>query len=149
MYRSHNGENLFMDTGTSVSRAEVVAALSLATDLGMGQPLESGLAICRLGVALADEAGLNSGERDRVYYVALLRHVGCTADAHAFSSIVGDDLTFHAGAMTTDVTAPRAIAAYTLRHLVRTNGLVGAAAKLAHMVAVRDRLQEGPLAICE
>ena len=39
-----------------VSRAEVVGALSLATDVGMSLPLESGLRICRLAVALAEQA---------------------------------------------------------------------------------------------
>jgi hypothetical protein len=39
-----------------VSRAEVVASLSLATDLAMGLPLESGLAVCRVATALAEDA---------------------------------------------------------------------------------------------
>jgi hypothetical protein len=48
------------------SRAEVVAALSLATDLAMGQPLEGGLRICRTALALADAAGLDDEQRCRV-----------------------------------------------------------------------------------
>jgi HD-GYP domain-containing protein (c-di-GMP phosphodiesterase class II) len=132
-----------------VSRAEVVGALSLATDVGMNLPLESGLRICRLALALAESAGIDESHRDRIYYVALLRHVGCTADVHAFSAIVGDELTFHDGASRVDATSPRAMAAFTLRHLVRTNGLFGAAGKLAQMARAREVFQEGVVAVCE
>src|SRR5207253_10378706 len=48
--------------GMSISRAEVVGALSLATDLAMGQPLESGLGICTVALALAEEAGVDEAE---------------------------------------------------------------------------------------
>jgi len=132
-----------------VSRAEVVGALSLATDVGMSLPLESGLRICRLALALAEQAGIDESQRDRIYYVALLRHVGCTAEVHSFSAIVGDELTFHDGASRIDATSPRAMAAFTLRHLVRTNGLLGAAGKLAQMARSRDVFQEGVVAVCE
>ena len=136
-------------SATDVRRAEVVAALSLATDLAMAEPLESGLRICRIALQLAEEAGLDEGERDRVFYVALLRHVGCTAEVHSFSAVVGDDLAFHTGASTVDATSPRAMAAFTLGHLVRTNGLLGAAARLAQIAAHRDQFQEGVRAVCE
>jgi HD-GYP domain-containing protein (c-di-GMP phosphodiesterase class II) len=132
-----------------VSRAEVVGALSLATDLGMSLPLESGLRICRTALALAEQAGIDESHRARIYYVALLRHAGCTADVHAFSAIVGDELTFHDGASRVDATSPRTMAAFTLRHLVRTNGLLGAAGKLAQMARSRDLFQEGVAAVCE
>jgi HD-GYP domain-containing protein (c-di-GMP phosphodiesterase class II) len=132
-----------------VSRAEVVGALSLATDLGMSLPLESGLRICRIALALAEQAGIDESHHDRIYYVALLRHVGCTAEVHSFSAIVGDELTFHDGASRADATSPRAMAAFTLRHLVRTNGLLGAAGKLAQMARGRDTFQEGVVAVCE
>ena len=38
--------------------AELVAALSLATDLGMGQPLEYALSVCVLSVRLGEAFGL-------------------------------------------------------------------------------------------
>jgi HD-GYP domain-containing protein (c-di-GMP phosphodiesterase class II) len=132
-----------------VALAEVVAALSLATDLAMGMPLETGLSVCRVAMGLADEAGLDDEERARVYYVALLRHVGCTAENHSFAEIVGDEIGFRAGAAPLEATSPRALGGYMLGHLFRTRGLVGTAAKLASMVAARDRFQEGVMAVCE
>jgi HD-GYP domain-containing protein (c-di-GMP phosphodiesterase class II) len=132
-----------------VSRAEVVAALSLATDVAMGQPLESGLQICVLARALAQRAGLDDAECARVHYVAQLRHVGCTAENDTFGALVGEEHVFRHGAAAIEINNPRVMFAYTMRHLVRQNGLLGAAAKLAQMAAARDRMQESVLAVCE
>ena len=81
-----------------VRLAELVAALSLATDLGMGQPLEQALRTCRLAVAAGRELGLEDPLLADVYYLALLRFVGCTADAHEQAALVGgDEIAFYAG----------------------------------------------------
>ena len=69
--------------------AELMAALSLATDLGLGQPLEHELGVCLSALELADRLGCSVEERSEVYYVALLIHVGCTAAAPYFASWVG------------------------------------------------------------
>src|SRR5438132_13591142 len=128
--------------GEGISRAEIVASLSLATDLAMGQPLETGLGICAVALGLADEAGLDSAERDRVYYVSLLRNIGCTAENQAFASVIGDEIEFHRGGFELDATTPRAFVPYMLRFLVRSHGLVGAAGRLAQMAAARGPLDE-------
>jgi response regulator RpfG family c-di-GMP phosphodiesterase len=66
--------------GAPLRLAELVAALSLATDLGTGQPMEHALRVCLLAVELGGELGLSEQERRDVYYVALLRAVGCVAE---------------------------------------------------------------------
>jgi hypothetical protein len=66
---------------SGVRLAEIVAALSLATDLGMGQPMEFALRTCVLAVRLGDVLGLDERELRDIYYVALLRSAGCTAEA--------------------------------------------------------------------
>jgi HD-GYP domain-containing protein (c-di-GMP phosphodiesterase class II) len=71
--------------------AELMAALSLATDLGMGQPLEQALRTCLIAIELARRMQLSSAEVSEVFYVALLRFLGCTADAHEFAALVGGD----------------------------------------------------------
>ncbi|HZJ07996.1 MAG TPA: HD domain-containing phosphohydrolase [Nocardioidaceae bacterium] len=70
---------------------ELVAAISLATDLGTGQPIEHALRTCRLSLAVADELGLDPGAAGDVHYVALLRFLGCTADAPATAWVSGGD----------------------------------------------------------
>src|SRR5260370_21213596 len=71
--------------------AELMAALSLATDLGMGQPLEQALRTCLIAIELAERMGLTKGEISEVFYVALLRFLGCTADAHEVAVFFGGD----------------------------------------------------------
>jgi HD-GYP domain-containing protein (c-di-GMP phosphodiesterase class II) len=78
--------------------AELMAALSLATDLGLGRPLEHELGVCLAALELADRLGCTPEECSGVYYVALLAHVGCTAAAPYFASWVGgDEIHFQSG----------------------------------------------------
>lgn len=72
--------------------ADLLSALSLATDLGVGAPLETSLRTCFLATTLATSLGLRGGELATVYYAALMRHLGCTAWAHEAAAIAGDDL---------------------------------------------------------
>lgn len=71
--------------------AELLAALSLATDLGVGQPLEQALRTCLIALSLGERSGLSGEELSEVYYVALLRFLGCTADAHEMAQLAGGD----------------------------------------------------------
>jgi HD-GYP domain-containing protein (c-di-GMP phosphodiesterase class II) len=68
-----------------------MAALSLATDLGMGQPMEFALSSCILAVRLAEKCGYSEEALREVYYQALLRYIGCNAETDWLASIVGDE----------------------------------------------------------
>lgn len=84
--------------GARVRLAEPVAALSLATDLGMGQPLEQALRTCLLAIAAGNGLGLDGPTRSDTFYFALLRFVGCTSDAHEQAALVGgDEIAYYAG----------------------------------------------------
>ncbi|MBJ7600476.1 MAG: hypothetical protein DLM67_17615 [Candidatus Nephthysia bennettiae] len=78
-------------TGSQFRLAELMAAISLATDLGMGQPMEQTLRTCLIAVGLGVRIGLGPEELSDVYYVALLRYLGCTADAYETARLVGGD----------------------------------------------------------
>jgi HD-GYP domain-containing protein (c-di-GMP phosphodiesterase class II) len=73
-----------------VRTAEVVAALSLATDLGMGFPLEHSLATAVLAMRLADRLGVDADTATQAYYGSLLIHIGCTADAEVAAGLFDD-----------------------------------------------------------
>src|SRR5712675_2260698 len=77
--------------GSDIRLAELMAALSLATDLGMGQPMEFALSACVLAVRLAEKCGYSEEAIREVYYQALLRYIGCNAETDWLSSIVGDE----------------------------------------------------------
>ena len=89
--------------GDGIRLAELVAALSLAIDLGLGQPMEHVLRSCRLALRLAEHVGLEEEERAAVYYAALLAWVGCTADSHELAQVVGDDIAFRADSYRVDL----------------------------------------------
>jgi hypothetical protein len=69
--------------------AEVVAAFSLATDIGLGQPMEHGLRSCLIATRFADALDLDDAEREAVYWVTLLAMVGCTADSFEIRQAFG------------------------------------------------------------
>src|SRR5215213_5893235 len=64
-----------------VRTAELVAALSLATDLAMGLPREHGLESTVIGAGLARILGVDDATASQAYYGSLLYYIGCTADA--------------------------------------------------------------------
>jgi HD-GYP domain-containing protein (c-di-GMP phosphodiesterase class II) len=76
--------------------AELIGALSLATDFGVGEPLEHGLRTTVIGVRLAELLGLEEDDRRAVYYVALLRYAGCTAESHLDAALFGDEIAVRA-----------------------------------------------------
>ena len=100
-----------------VRLAEVMAALSLATDAGMGQPMEQALRTCVLAVRLGEAAGLGEAELTDTYYLALLRHVGCTAEAHVAADVFGDELAARGWIAFVDYSQPPAMIAALLRNL--------------------------------
>jgi HD-GYP domain-containing protein (c-di-GMP phosphodiesterase class II) len=75
-----------------VRLAELVATLSLGTDLGMGQPMEHVLRECLIALRLSERLGLDEAERGVVYYGALLAWVGCHTDAYEQAKWFGDDI---------------------------------------------------------
>jgi len=79
------------ENAQEVRFADLVTALSLATDLGMGQPLGWGLRACLLATHVAEMLTLTPREREDTYYLALLHYIGCTTDAHLFAELFGDD----------------------------------------------------------
>ncbi|MFD3706803.1 HD domain-containing phosphohydrolase [Nocardia sp. NPDC058658] len=84
--------------------AELVASLSLATDLGLGQPQEHVLRQTVLAVRLAQAAGLSEADRAAAYYVSLLAWVGCVADSPEMARWFGDDLRIRADSYDVDKT---------------------------------------------
>jgi HD-GYP domain-containing protein (c-di-GMP phosphodiesterase class II) len=72
----------------------VLVALSLATDLGSGFPLEKGLRTCLVAVAFGERLALERRALADVYHAALLRAVGCTAVAPENAAAFDDDLAF-------------------------------------------------------
>jgi HD-GYP domain-containing protein (c-di-GMP phosphodiesterase class II) len=93
------------DRLSGVRLAELVAALSLATDLGLGQPQEHVLRQTVIARRLAAAAGLADAQQAAVFYVSLLAWVGCVADSHELAAWFGDDRRLRASSYEVDKTA--------------------------------------------
>jgi HD-GYP domain-containing protein (c-di-GMP phosphodiesterase class II) len=74
-----------------IRAAEVIAALSLATDLGIGVPLEHGLESTLLAMRLADRLKVDAQTATQTYYACQLFYVGCTANADVAAELFGAD----------------------------------------------------------
>jgi len=71
--------------------SELVASLSIGTDIGMGQPEGQALRTCLLALGVAREMGLDQQRCADVYYLALLRFVGCNSHADQDAASGGGD----------------------------------------------------------
>jgi HD-GYP domain-containing protein (c-di-GMP phosphodiesterase class II) len=90
------------DRPSGARLAELVAALSLATDLGLGQPQEHVLRQTVIARRLAAAAGLPQEHQTAVFYVSLLAWVGCVSDSHELAAWFGDDLRLRADSYEVD-----------------------------------------------
>jgi len=90
--------------GDGVRLAELVAALSLATDLGLGQPQEHIIRQTLIAMRVAELEGLAEDERAAIFYVSLLAWVGCVADAHEMGKWFGDDMKVRSDSYLVDLT---------------------------------------------
>jgi len=61
--------------------AEVIASVCLATDLGMGFPLEHGLHATLMASRFCDILEVDADTANQVYYGSMLMYTGCTSDA--------------------------------------------------------------------
>ena len=95
-----------------VRAAELVGALSLATDLGTGQPLEHALRTAVLAVRLGELAEASADELSATYYVALLHASGCTSNGHEAIQVYDDDIAHRAAFFLIDSTNPAEVLAF-------------------------------------
>ena len=88
---------------SGITLAELLAAYSLATDLGLGQPMEHLLRSWRIASRLGAHVGMPAEEQPALFYVAMLSWVGCVADAPEVAASFGDDIAFRADSYDVDL----------------------------------------------
>jgi HD-GYP domain-containing protein (c-di-GMP phosphodiesterase class II) len=77
--------------GQDLRLADLLVAISVATDLGMGYGPDKAVRSCLLATRLARELDLPERDVRDVYLTTLLRHLGCTATAHEEAFYFGGD----------------------------------------------------------
>jgi putative nucleotidyltransferase with HDIG domain len=143
--------------------ADILAALSITTDLAMGQPPEKAIRACVLATALARHMGSPELEVADVYWTTLLKHLGCTATSHEELFLLGPDgPELRARSERTDVARPAEVLAWMktvgqgsgpgrLRYVARTvvggkeaaNTIMRAVCEVASHLADRLGMNEG------
>jgi len=101
-----------------VSLAELVATLSLVSDLGMGRPMERVLRQTVIAMRLATAAGMEEAARTSAYYTSLLAWVGCATDTSEVAALFGDETEFYDDTRDEDLDRVR-MAVFVARHLGR------------------------------
>src|SRR4051794_18558270 len=91
---------------TPLRLGELVATLALAQDNAFGQPLESQLRSCLLATWICEAAGFDEELCETVYWVALLRYIGCTGHAHEVATVFGDEIAIRAQTLVHDAANP-------------------------------------------
>ncbi len=103
-----------------VRLAEFMTCLSVATDLGMGQPSDYAMTACVVGVRLGEALGFDDATLHDVYYETLLRYIGCNAETQWLASIVGDELAFRAEFAKIDAADAAAVLRLVVRFIRRS-----------------------------
>lgn len=113
----------------------MLAALSLATDQGNGQPFETALRITLLALALGRDAGVGDADLETTYWAGVMRFVGCLSTSVEEAWFGGDDLDNRAVLLAADFGDPRDIVPRIVRGIGRTRkGTTRARAALDFMV---------------
>lgn len=117
---------------TGIRLADLVAAFSLATDLGMGLPMEHALRSWRIASRLGERMGIEPEARVSLYYVVTLAWVGCVADTPEVAHWFGDDIAYRRDSFGVD-RAGLPMMAYSLRR-------VGVGSPLVHRLRLAATL---------
>jgi HD-GYP domain-containing protein (c-di-GMP phosphodiesterase class II) len=122
--------------------AELMATLSYAADLGLGQPMEHCLRQTVIGLRLADLVGANESDRAATYYLGLLMNVNCHADASEQARWFGDDISFKGdGFGMLDSTGPGMLG-FILRRISSHGSAASRARRLAAFPVTGQKLLE-------
>src|SRR5918992_4150272 len=72
--------------------ADLLAGLSIASDLGFGLAPETAMRSCLVATRLARLHGLTERETWDTFYTSLLLHVGCPGFSHETAALFGNEL---------------------------------------------------------
>ena len=126
-----------------VRLAELLATVSLATDLAHDVAAESALRDALLSVNLARLAGWSDGDVRDAYYLALLYHVGCTGAVAAQSRLGGgDDINVRHWLSETDFANRPALMRVTMTKVVRRWGPGDAARGIPALITAERDMPE-------
>lgn len=117
---------------------EVLVAISMATDLGLGQPSEHMVRSARLSMRLGARLGLDRPQLAVLYDVSLLTYVGCPVYGNEAALVFGDDIDFRSGSYDVDLRMREGMR-YTLGHAGKGAPLVSRWQQAARLMTTGGR----------
>jgi DNA-binding CsgD family transcriptional regulator len=130
--------------------AELLATVSLASDLAHDVPAESALRDALLAVQLGRLAGWSAQDLSDVYYLALLYHVGCTGAVDAQSRMgAGDDISVRHWLSEADFANKPEVMGIVVTKLARQWGPADWARGLAAFMATGQSVPEAFASVAE
>jgi HD-GYP domain-containing protein (c-di-GMP phosphodiesterase class II) len=130
-----------------VRLAELMAALSVATDIGLGGPQDHAQRSALLAVRLAEAAHLPEDEAQDAFYMALLKTIGCTGDDDVTWDALGEDMGQWAAHM--GGAAPPEALALMFRNVGRGQALPARAASLLRAFTRMPAIMAASATHCE
>jgi HD-GYP domain-containing protein (c-di-GMP phosphodiesterase class II) len=119
----------------SLRLGELIATFALAQDNAFGQPLESQLRSCLLAGWIGEAAGVDAELQDTIYWVALLRYIGCTGHAHEVATVFGDEIAIRARTLVHDAADPQEVMRDVITFATATQAPEGREDSVAALVA--------------
>ncbi len=140
-----------VEVRASCSLAELLCALSFATDMSMGQLMEHGLKTGYIGLQIADTLHLPEEDRQGIFYGSLLKDAGCTACATAFSTFfAGDDLGARSDFILLDHDSMKDAVAWFWRHAPQDVSIAGRIANVfSFLTECRGVMKDSMTSHCE
>lgn len=134
-----------------VHLAELLGGLSLACDLADGFPPEKVMRGALLAVEIGRRHGLSAEALRDVYYVAMLRYLGCTAFAHEEAHVygAGDDINTRNVMATADVGDKLGLVAHVAKGIGREGPPLGRARAVARLLSDPQAVTKHAHSQCE
>jgi len=115
------------------TRGEILAAVSVAIDLGLGQPSAHMMRAAILADRLAQRLGLTDPQRAATYQATLLMWIGCTADSQEYARWFGDDIAVRGASYLVDWSGPPFLR-FLVEHIAEGRPLRQRVATLAELM---------------
>jgi HD-GYP domain-containing protein (c-di-GMP phosphodiesterase class II) len=123
---------------SGVALADVMAALSLATDLGLGQPAEHMQRSSRIALRLGRRFSLDADLLRRLRDVSLLTYVACPVYGDDVAATFADDIAFRAGVPEVDLAGMPAMV-YMVRCAASSGSALQRARRVGRLMATRGQ----------
>ncbi len=122
--------------------SELMSALSYALDITEGQPEGHCIRCCWIGMNIGQKIGLPPEQLWELYYVLLLKDLGCSSNASRICELyLTDDLTFKRDFKWVDGSLPQVLR-FVLRHTGTATGIISRFKALADIFAHGDEIAQ-------